>query len=124
MGLFGEIKKIWYGRTNTSYIEWLRSKGIQIGEDVLFRDRLTTLIDYSRPALVKIGSNVDINRHFQILTHDWACYVIRGRYHDFVNSEGGGNNWEQHLLRYERHHIERGDDWRQLYYRCRFNCEP
>ena len=95
MGLLGVIGKIWNGRTNASYIKWLRKKGIEIGENVLFRDRMTTLIDCSRPALVKIGDNVDINRHFQILTHDWGCYVIRGKYHDFVNSEGRvniGNN--------------------------------
>jgi acetyltransferase-like isoleucine patch superfamily enzyme len=44
---------------------------------------------------VKIGNNVDINRHFQILTHDWGSYVLRGKYHDFVNSAGRvsiGNN--------------------------------
>lgn len=95
MGLLGVIGKIWNGRTNASYIKWLRKKGIEIGENVLFRDRMTTLIDCSRPALVKIGDNVDINRHFQILTHDWGCYVFRNKYHDFVNSEGGvtiGNN--------------------------------
>lgn len=95
MGLIGEIKKIWHGRSNEVYIRWLRKKGIEIGENVLFRDRMTTLIDYSRPALVRIGNNVDINRHFQILTHDWGSYVFRNKYHDFVNSEGEvniGNN--------------------------------
>ena len=88
MGLLGEIQKIWYGRSNAAYIRRLRSKGVEVGENVLFRDRLTTLIDCSRPSLVKIGNNVDINRHFQILTHDWGCYVFRNKYHDFVNSEG------------------------------------
>ena len=95
MGLLGEIQKIWYGRSNSSYIKYLRKNGVEVGENVLFRDRFTTLIDISRPALVSIGNNVDINRHFQILTHDWGCYVIRAKYHDFVNSEGGvriGNN--------------------------------
>ena len=89
------IKTIWHERSNAAYISYLRNKGIEIGENVLFRDRKTTMIDCTRPALVSIGNNVDINKHFQILTHDWGCYVIRGKYHDFVNSSGGvviGNN--------------------------------
>ena len=49
---------------------------------------LTTRIDVSRPALVSIGSNVDMNTYFQILTHDWASFVFRNKYHDFVNSSG------------------------------------
>ena len=88
MGLLGEIKKIWFGRSNAAYIKWLRSQGIEVGENILFRDRYTTFIDFSRPVLIKTGNNVDINRHFQILTHDWGCYVIRGKYHNFVNSGG------------------------------------
>ena len=82
MGILGEIQKIWYGRSNTSYINHLRNKGISVGENVLFRDPFTTLIDFSRPALIKIGNNVDINRHFQILTHDWGAYVFRNKYQD------------------------------------------
>lgn len=95
MGLLGMIKNIWYGRSNAAFIKYLRSKGVEIGENVLFRDRLTTRIDLTRPALIKIGNNVDINFHFQILTHDWGCYVMRGKYHDFINSSGEveiGNN--------------------------------
>lgn len=95
MGLIGEIKKIWHGRSNEAYIRWLRGRGCEIGDNVLFRDRLTTRIDLTRPALIKIGNNVDINLYFQILTHDWGSYVFRNKYHDFVNSEGGvtiGNN--------------------------------
>lgn len=36
-----------------------------------------------------------MNKHFQILTHDWSSSVFRNKYHDFVNSSGKvtiGNN--------------------------------
>lgn len=95
MGILSNLVLLWYARSNSAYIKYLRKKGIEIGENVLFRDRRTTMIDCTRPALVKIGNNVDINRHFKILTHDWGCYVIRGKYHDFINSGGRvtiGNN--------------------------------
>ena len=86
---------IWYCRNNDTYINYLRKKGIEIGENVVFRDRKTTRIDCTRPALVTIGNNVDINHNFQILTHDWGSRVLRGKYHDFINSSGEvriGNN--------------------------------
>lgn len=95
MGIFRIITTLWHQRSNSAYISFLRKKGVDIGEHVLFRDRRTTMIDLSRPALVSIGNNVDINRYFQILTHDWGCFVIRGKYNDFINSEGKvviGNN--------------------------------
>ena len=85
---------------NSAYIRYLASPkqqivhcssaftGIRIGDGCIFRDPLTTRIDVSRPALVSIGSNVDMNTYFQILTHDWASFVFRNKYHDFVNSSG------------------------------------
>ena len=82
------ILDIWHRRNSRSYIAHLRSLGIRIGDGCIFRDPLTTRIDVSRPALVSIGSNVDMNTYFQILTHDWASFVFRNKYHDFVNSSG------------------------------------
>lgn len=49
----------------------------------------------TRPCLITIGNNVDMNRHFQILTHDWSSTVFRNYYQDFINSSGKvtiGNN--------------------------------
>lgn len=90
MGIIRKFKTLWHQRNNKAYISYLRKQGCEIGDDVLFRDVSTTLIDCTRPALVSIGNKVDINRHFQILTHDWGCFILRGKYNDFVNSSGGG----------------------------------
>lgn len=86
---------IWHKRSSSAYIKYLRKKGIHIGEHCIIRAPRTARIDVSRPSLVTIGNNVDMNMNFQILTHDWASLVFRTKYNDFVNSSGHvtiGNN--------------------------------
>lgn len=86
---------ILHKRSSSAYIKYLRKKGIHIGEHCIIRAPRTARIDVSRPSLVTIGNNVDMNMNFQILTHDWASLVFRTKYNDFVNSSGHvtiGNN--------------------------------
>jgi len=95
MGVFNQIKMILHKRSSSAYIKYLRKKGIHIGEHCIIRAPRTARIDVSRPSLVTIGNNVDMNMNFQILTHDWASLVFRTKYNDFVNSSGHvtiGNN--------------------------------
>lgn len=82
-------------RTSDSYIKWLRQKGIRIGKNVLFRHPNHTNIDFSRPSLVEIGDNVDINDNFTLLTHDYGTFVFQNLKDEFINSSGKvkiGNN--------------------------------
>lgn len=71
-------------RSNETYIKYLRSNGISIGIDCIFRDVLSTRIDLTRPSLVSIGNNVDMNRNFELLTHDWGSYVFIRMFNDFI----------------------------------------
>lgn len=90
-----KLYSLWVKRNNESYIKYLKHIGIVIGENVHFRGPSSTRIDVSRPALIKIGNNVDINTNFQMLTHDWCSFVFRLKYADFINSSGKivlGNN--------------------------------
>lgn len=82
---------IWHRRNSEAYIAYLRAFGVEIGEGCIIRGPQTARIDISRPALVSIGNNVDINMHFQLLTHDWSSFVFRLKYHDFINSSGRVN---------------------------------
>lgn len=69
--------------------------GVNVGDRVVFRDPHSTRIDTTRPCLVSIGNDVDINVNFTLLTHDWCSFVFRNLYHDFINSSGKvniGNN--------------------------------
>ena len=49
----------------------------------------------TRPYLITIGNNVDMNVNFKIYTHDWGAHVFIGKYKQMVNSSGKvtiGNN--------------------------------
>ena len=74
--------------TSDEYIEQLRLGGAKIGNNVFFRYPEHTLIDMTRPSLIELGDNLDINDNFTILTHDFGTYVFRNLYHDFVNCSG------------------------------------
>lgn len=91
MKLIQKIKQLWQTRNSHAYINYLRQCGVKIGKGCIIRYPYTARIDISRPALVTIGNNVDMNKTFQILTHDWSSFVFRGLYNDFVNSSGAVN---------------------------------
>lgn len=89
-----KFKMFYYTSNSERYVKYVKWGG-EIGDNVLFRDPHTTRIDMTRPCLLSIGNNVDINVNFQILTHDWCTYVFRNLFHDFINSSGKvsiGNN--------------------------------
>ena len=89
------IKAVIARRSSESFISYHRKKGITIGDDCIVRDPLFTKIDTTRPYLVKIGNRVDMNRRFEIWTHDWGGHVLFGKYKRFFNSSGKvviGNN--------------------------------
>lgn len=58
---------------------------------------LTVEVDISHPELLEIGENVFLHKNLTILTHDWASFVFRNLYHDFIPSHGkvsiGNNVW-------------------------------
>ena len=91
MNIFTKIVHLWQVRNSDAFIKSLRKKGIKIGTGCIIRHPRSARIDCSRPALISIGNNVDINKNFQILTHDWSSFVFRGLYNDFINSSGAVN---------------------------------
>ncbi len=79
----------------TRYIKYLRRKGVKVGKGVIFRDAASATIDLTRPSLITIGDNVDINVNFTIMTHDFVSGVFLNHFKDMVNSSGAvtlGNN--------------------------------
>lgn len=59
------------------YVNFLRKKGAQVGENVRFYDPYHTFVDVSAPWLLTIGDHVAITRGVTILTHDYAWSVLR-----------------------------------------------
>ena len=60
-----------------SYIRYLRSIGVQIGEDVTIYVPSKTLIDEQYPWMITIGNHVRITEGVKILTHDYAWSVVK-----------------------------------------------
>ena len=81
--------------SSSSYINYLRDNHIKIGEDCLFRNPKSTIIDITRPSLVEIGNGVHFCDWFTLLTHDFTSNVFLNLYGEFIPSSGKvviGNN--------------------------------
>lgn len=92
-----KIRKIYYRSSGERYISFLRKKGVQVGEGTIVFNSKDIQIDYSRPELLKIGSNVFLHKGTTILTHDWASFCFVNKYNEFIPSHGkviiGNNVW-------------------------------
>lgn len=91
------IKKLVFGNKMDSetYVSYLRSVGMSIGERVNIYEPRTVFIDETRPFMIKIGNDVKITRGVTILTHGYDWSVLAG-IHDIVLGSAGevtiGNN--------------------------------
>lgn len=94
--ILSKLYKLYYTSSSCRYVKYIKTRGgVKVGNNVVFRDPRSTHIDMTRPCLVEIGNDVDINVNFTILTHDWCSFVFRNLFHDFINSSGKvriGNN--------------------------------
>lgn len=83
--------------TSDEYLDFLRSKGVEIGEDTYAFDPASVQIDYSRPELIKIGKHVFLHRGTIIMSHDWASWCFVYSHNDFIPSHAkvsiGDNVW-------------------------------
>lgn len=78
------IRKIIYGYKcdSDTYIKYLRSKGLKIGEDCFFYAPEHSHIDETSLKFIKIGELVQITRGVVILGHDYAYSVLGNVYYD------------------------------------------
>lgn len=88
MKLKNIIKRlIWGYRANSEvYSKQLRKKGMQIGKGTVFIDPKTTVLDETRPWLIKIGQGCCFTAHVTVLTHDYGWSVIKAVYGDVIGS--------------------------------------
>ena len=80
---------------SSQYVDYLRSTGCSVGNNVFFQSPQTACIDITRPLLVTIGGNCTILENFLLLTHDNITKCFGNVYHDFLPSSGPvtiGNN--------------------------------
>lgn len=86
---------IWPKDTPQSFVAFLRSKGVEIGDRTVFFSPTTNTIDLTRPWLLKIGSDVQITNGVTILTHGYDWSVLKRVYGEVLGSSGKvsiGNN--------------------------------
>ena len=62
---------------SVSYSKFLRKKGVDIGENILFIKPKSINIDLTRPFMISIGCNSVIGANVTILTHDFSWGVIK-----------------------------------------------
>lgn len=91
------IRKLAYGAKadSDSYVKYLKSLGMKIGERTTFYAPNKTQIDTTRPWLIEIGNDVSITEGVTILTHGYDWSVLKGVYGDVLGSSGSvsiGNN--------------------------------
>ncbi len=92
--LLSKIYILWVKRSSDSYCNYLRSKGLRIGENVKINPK-HCIIDTTRPSLITIGDNVSMNTNIALITHDFVSGVFLNVYNDFIPSSGRitiGNN--------------------------------
>ncbi len=78
-----------------AYISFLRKGGAEIGERVRIFDPQNTVIDATRPFMIKIGNDVQITSGVTILTHGYDWSVLKGIHGEVLGSCGEvsiGNN--------------------------------
>ncbi|MBQ8452309.1 MAG: acyltransferase [Prevotella sp.] len=97
MKIVKKIKLWWIKRNSSSFIDYLRKKGVMIGENTFIRDPKTFGIDLQRAHLITIGSNVRFNYNNRLIAHDASAKVFRLKYQDYLPSNGhitiGNNVW-------------------------------
>lgn len=97
MRIKNTFRKLKYGirYTSESYISYLKKIGVTIGERTTIFDPRSTIIDETRPWMIKIGNDVQITAGVTILTHGYDWSVLKGVYGEVLGSSGEvyiGNN--------------------------------
>lgn len=90
MSLKDKIRKFAYGSKtdSASYVTYLRSLGMVIGDDTVIYVPTKCQIDTTRPWMIEIGRNVSITEGVTILTHGYDWSVFKGKYGDVLGSAG------------------------------------
>ena len=90
MGIKDAAKRIVYGpkASSETYIPWLRSLGMVIGDNCMVYAPTKTIIDVQHPWMIEMGNNVQITEGVTILTHGYDWSVFKGKYGDVLGSAG------------------------------------
>ena len=68
-----KIEYLYAIRNSSSYVSFLRKKGINIGKDCYFQSPKTTRVDITRPYLVDIGNHCYFLENFLLFIIVYLC---------------------------------------------------
>lgn len=82
------LKKVIYRENYSSekYVNFLKLKGIKIGEECTIFSPKDTIIDYQNPHMLELGNFVRIASGVKLLTHDYSLSVVAGVTGDVIGS--------------------------------------
>lgn len=91
MGIKERIKELIYGPKANSekYINYLKNKGVSIGDDVVIYVPTKTVIDEQYPWMIQIGNHVRIAQGAIILTHDYSWSTLKVAYDGAILGASG-----------------------------------
>lgn len=96
MGVLSRIEGFFAKRRGGKvYVNYLRKKGVRIGDGTVIMYPNHFDIDLTRPFLISIGRNCFLNSHMTIMCHDVAAKVFRELKGELIPSNGHvviGNN--------------------------------
>lgn len=95
--IYDKIRLLIFGHKSSSqrYVNWLRKKGVRVGENTVFYSPWNINIDIQRPWMIEIGNNVHITLGCTILQHGYDWSVLKQVYGEVLGSSGKvtiGNN--------------------------------
>ena len=89
MNLKKIIKRKLFGfkSDSESYVNYLKSKGVQVGKGVQIYRPFNTTIDLQNPHMLKIGDFVQMTGPVTILTHDYSWSVLKAVYGKILGNQ-------------------------------------
>lgn len=80
------LKREYAFSSNERYTQYLRGKGVRIGQGCQFFGRKLLHIDLTRPSLIELHNNVILTKGVLLLTHGYDWAVLREKYGEILGS--------------------------------------
>lgn len=80
-------KLLGFKSDSESYVNYLKSKGVQVGKGVQIYRPFNTTIDVQNPHMLKIGDFVQMTGPVTILTHDYSWSVLKAVYGKILGNQ-------------------------------------
>ena len=88
MMMFSKIKRLLAYSSKTRYVQYLRSKGMVVGNRTEFLSPIHSEVDIGRAKYITIGDNCILCSGVSIIAHDYSWKVLEDAYGEILPSGG------------------------------------